>query len=78
MMHRFPRLVWVGAGILAWTVGQMIVEDEVVHPYLAFIPAVAYLFPALVVALVVLVVLALRKRAESRHQAAAGHTEART
>ncbi len=56
----------------------MIVEDEVVHPYLAFIPAVAYLFPALVVALVVLVVLALRKRAESRHQAAAGHTEART
>ncbi len=32
MMHRFPRLVWVGAEILAWTVGQVIVEDEVVHP----------------------------------------------
>ncbi len=56
----------------------MIVEDEVVHPYLDFIPAVAYLFPALAVALVVLVALALRKRAESGHEAAAGRTQART
>ncbi len=78
MMHRFPWLVWVGAGILAWTAGQMIVEDEVVHPYLEFLPAETYLIPALAVALVVLVALAVRKRVENRHKATVGHTEART
>ena len=31
LLGRFPWLVWVGSGILAWTAATMIIEDPRVH-----------------------------------------------
>ena len=52
LMERFPWLVWGGAGILAWTAGQMMVEDQLVHPYFGLLPNAAVVFPALIVLVV--------------------------
>ncbi len=52
LMGRFPWLVWVGATILVWTAGQMMVEDPLMHPYFAILPNAAMVFPALVVLVV--------------------------
>lgn len=34
LMNRYPLLIYVGAGILAWTAGTMIVHDAIVGAYL--------------------------------------------
>lgn len=34
VMARFPVVVYVGAGLIAWTAGEMIDTDAAVHPYL--------------------------------------------
>lgn len=34
LMNRFPIIVVIGAGILGWTAGEMIVNDRVLHPYI--------------------------------------------
>lgn len=53
-MNKYPILVYVGAGILAWTAGGMIVHDKVVGGYLAsLIPASEWLMPLAVLILVV-------------------------
>ena len=31
IMNRFPIIVYVGAGVLAWTAGKLIAEDPIVH-----------------------------------------------
>jgi YjbE family integral membrane protein len=33
ILHRYPILVWAGAGLLGWIAGQLIVEDPVSLPY---------------------------------------------
>lgn len=34
LMDRFPIIVYVGAGLIAWTAGEMIDSDKAVQPYL--------------------------------------------
>ncbi len=34
MIHRFPVIVYVGAGLIAYTAGEMIDSDKAVQPYL--------------------------------------------
>lgn len=68
LMNRMPWLVWIGALVLIFAAGQLIIEDEVVHdrivvPYLHGIPTLEYLFPALLAVLVVGVAFFLNRRA---------------
>jgi YjbE family integral membrane protein len=34
LLHRFPVLVWAGAGLLGWIAGELLMEDPVSRPYL--------------------------------------------
>lgn len=34
MMDRFPVIVYIGAGLIAWTAGEMMDSDKAVQPYL--------------------------------------------
>ena len=34
VLHRFPILVWAGAGLLGWIAGQLLIEDPVSRPIL--------------------------------------------
>jgi YjbE family integral membrane protein len=52
-MDRFPVLVYIGAGLIAYTAGEMIDSDEKILPYL---PDVLHKTPYLPIALTVLVV----------------------
>lgn len=62
LMGRFPWLVWLGAAVLAWTAGQMMVEDPLAHPFFEFLPTPDVVFPVVVVLLVLGVSWALSKR----------------
>mgnify|MGYP001161939613 FL=1 len=55
LVDRFPWLVWLGAIILAYTAGQMIIEDPIVHDLLEGIPHISKLFPFAVILFVVLI-----------------------
>ncbi len=69
LMNRFAWLIWLGAGILTWTAGRMIVEDGLVEKYVlhSSIEAAAWLAEAipLVVMLSLLgIALVMRRRAD--------------
>ena len=34
LLHRFPVLVWAGAGLLGWIAGELLSEDPVSRPYI--------------------------------------------
>lgn len=51
-MEKFPIIITIGAGILAWTASKMIVKDGYVHEFFTN-PLLKYGFEALVVILVV-------------------------
>jgi YjbE family integral membrane protein len=56
MMNKWPWLVYVGAGILGWVAGEMIVGDKLIAPYLHFLGKVGhYAIPALLAGLIVVV-----------------------
>lgn len=57
LMNRLTWLVWLGAGTLAWTAGQMIAADRLVGPYLAGVPDLTSALPAAVVLLVAVMAL---------------------
>lgn len=55
LMNRYPVLIYVGAGILAWTAGSMIVHDKIIGAYMTTLWAsLAYVIPAVVTAGVLL------------------------
>ena len=31
LMNRFPKIVWLGAGVLGWVAGEMLVKEPIVH-----------------------------------------------
>lgn len=35
VIDRFPIILWMGGGLLGWVAGEMIIEDELVTPYVA-------------------------------------------
>lgn len=53
MMDRFPIIVYIGAGLIAWTSGEMIDSDKAIQPYL---PSVFHDTPYLPFVLTVAVV----------------------
>ena len=75
LLDRFPILVWAGAALLGWIVGEVIVTDPVIHGYLE--PRLGpdgfhyvVLFAALLGAILVLIVGGLWRRSKL-----AGHAE---
>jgi YjbE family integral membrane protein len=73
LLERFPILVWAGAGLLGWIVGEVIATDPVVEGFLA--PKLGAdgfhyftLFAALVGAILVLLVGGMWRRAKGRAQ----------
>ncbi|MBC9783929.1 TerC family protein [Heliobacterium chlorum] len=55
LLARYSWLVYVGSGILAWTAGKMIIEDNAVGPFLHRIPYGELIIPAVITAAVVLI-----------------------
>ncbi|MBO8173224.1 MAG: TerC family protein [Bacillaceae bacterium] len=64
-LERFPMLIYVGAGILAYTAGEMIVRDPAVADYLHAVPYLPYV----IVAILVVSVLSLGHRVKTRREA---------
>lgn len=52
-MDRFPVVVYIGAGLIAWTAGEMIDEDAAVRPYLPSVFHETYWLPLFLTAVVV-------------------------
>lgn len=53
LMDRFPVIVYIGAGLIAYTAGEMIEADKALQPYLPhFLHGAPYLAIALAVAVV--------------------------
>jgi YjbE family integral membrane protein len=53
IMGRFPVVVYLGAGLIAWTAGEMIDSDAAVRPYLPGMFIETYWLPAALTILVV-------------------------
>ena len=51
VMERFPVIVYCGAGLIAWTAGEMLQQDRLMAYYASLIPA--WLLPVVVTAGVV-------------------------
>ncbi len=52
-MDRFPVVVYIGAGLIAWTAGEMIDEDAAVRPYLPSVFLETYWLPLLLTVIVI-------------------------
>jgi YjbE family integral membrane protein len=66
LMDRNPWLARVGAGILAWTAGQMVLEDRFIGPQLPHTWALQIGLPLLMVAVVAGVTLASLRTSRTR------------
>ena len=73
MMNKWPWLVYVGAGILGWVAGEMIVGDKLVSPYLEFLGKFGhYIIPAVLA----IGIVALGKKFENKQHGGANPEEA--
>ncbi|MCH5585299.1 TerC family protein [Shimazuella sp. AN120528] len=61
LVDRFPIILYIGSGVLAWTAGGMIAEEPIIHDFIKDFPWIEY---AVNIVLIVLVLLAgyLRKQ----------------
>lgn len=62
LMQRYPVLVYVGSGILAWTAGEMITKDQIVAPYIHNLHLPEILVPVVLTLVVLVVGYFLRQR----------------
>jgi YjbE family integral membrane protein len=73
LIERFPPLLYLAAGILAWTAGSMILNDKGLNPYLVQLdnrvpgPPLVWFVSPLMLTLLVLVWVALRAAHTRRH-----------
>lgn len=63
MMEKYPAILYIGAGVLAWTAGEMIVGDNSVNPLIHNIPGIHYVVPIAVTAGVLTIGYQIKKRA---------------
>ena len=54
LLNRFPWLLYVGAAVLGYTGGQLIVEDPFVHQLLAGLDVLNMIIPVALAAIVVI------------------------
>jgi YjbE family integral membrane protein len=61
-MERYPAIIYLGSGILAWTAGEMIVGDEHVNNLLHGIPGNHYGIPLLITIVVLAIGYQIQRR----------------
>lgn len=50
LMDKYPILIWIGAGLIAWTAGSMVIHDKILGLYLTGIsPMLTNLIPLFIV-----------------------------
>jgi len=64
LVERYPVFLYAGAGVLTWVAGTMVAEDPAVHPLLAPWPALDYLIPLAVTAVILPAGWYLRRAAQ--------------
>jgi predicted tellurium resistance membrane protein TerC len=64
MLHRFPILVYLGAGILGYTAGEMLLRDEKVSPLIAY-ELLHYVIPIGLALLVIVIGLLVKQTRRS-------------
>lgn len=62
MMEKYPAILYIGSGVLAWTAGEMIVGDNFVNSLISGIPGMHYGVPIVVTAAVLTIGYQLKKR----------------
>lgn len=50
LLHRFPQILYLGSGVLAWTAAGMILDEPLLRPYYPPYPWFAWLFQAVLIA----------------------------
>ena len=69
MMNKWPWLVFVGAGILGWVAGEMIVGDKLIAPHLEFLGKVGhYAIPVILTIGIVVLGKVFEKKKEEHGQ----------
>ena len=71
LMERFPIIVVLGAGLIGWVGGETIMNDKLLHDFVAANPALHYVAAAAGAALVVGVGLWVQKRNAAKSASAA-------
>ena len=71
LMERFPIIVILGAGLIGWVGGETIMNDKLLHDFVAANPALHYVAAAAGAALVVGVGLWVQKRNAAKSASAA-------
>lgn len=71
LMERFPVIITLGAMLLGWIAGEMLVTEEVLHGWIEVLPQSHYLVPALGAVLVLLVAKLLARMQGSSDEASA-------
>lgn len=63
LMERFPVILYIGVGILAWTGGEMLLKDDKVHEWLyAYIHILEWVVPVLSVIIILLIGMMQKRR----------------
>lgn len=76
-MNRFPAIIYIGAGVIAWTAANMITKEEVIIPFFTAYPTVKWLVIGLVVLSVIVVghwINSAKHSAEQMAEHIVGHT----
>jgi YjbE family integral membrane protein len=65
LMNRFQWIVWLGAGVLGWVAGEMLVEDRNVHGFIEpWARLLRWILPAVLAAALILLGAWLARRAD--------------
>ena len=65
-IEKYPVIIFIGAGVIAWTAGKMIVEDDFIYQnIISKMHLLKYIIPLIITLLVVL--LGFRKRKANNH-----------
>jgi YjbE family integral membrane protein len=76
LMSRFPVIITLGAALLGWVAGEMVLTDPAIHAFVEQHHSLHNILPAVGAAIVVLVGKYLANRAESAHEHAAAQEKA--
>lgn len=64
LMERFPWILYVGSGVLAWTAAGMMIGEKFVNPYFQDQPILSYAVQ--IVAVILVIVLGYRKNRKNK------------
>src|SRR5512138_3954601 len=67
MMNKWPWLVYVGAGILGYVAGEMIVGDKLISPYLHVLGKVGHYAIPVILAVGIVVIGKLLEKKDAHH-----------